>query len=164
MDEGLDAAGDQPAPELIRQFALFRDAQADTAAAFDQRETRLLRRLQGDERLGLIVSQARSVAVTASLKVLAVPGRRGAFLVISTVRPDGKLDVFGGGAPLEPVLNGSPILTSGATIFGLAADGVKAQPVSLADGSTIGAPVVSNVYVVNDPSWSSPVFVDGGVR
>jgi hypothetical protein len=30
----------------------------------------------------------------------------------------------------------------------------------VADGSTIGAPVVSNVYVVEDPSWSPPVFVD----
>ena len=89
-----------------------------------------------------------------------MPGKRGAFLVVSTVRPDGTPAVFGGGAPLETVLDGGPILTSGATIFGLAPDGVTEQRVLLADGSTIGAPVLSNVYVVEDPSWSSPVFAD----
>ncbi len=116
--------------------------------------------LQGEERLGLIVSQARSVELEASLKVLVVPGKRGAFLVVSTVRPDGRPAVFGGGAPLETVLDRGPILTSGATIFGLAPDGITEQRVLLADGSTIGAPVLSNVYVVEDPSWSSPVFAD----
>jgi hypothetical protein len=32
--------------------------------------------------------------------------------------------------------------------------------VVLAGGSTIAAPVMSNVYNVLDPSWSPPVFVD----
>lgn len=58
------------------------------------------------------------------------------------------------------MLKGNPILTSGATIFGLAPDGVMAQPVALADGSAINAPVLSNVYMVADPSWRPPVFVD----
>ncbi len=60
------------------------------------------------------------------------------------------------------VLDGSPILTSGATVFGLTPDGITEQPIVLAEGSPIGAPVISNVYVyvVEDPNWSSPVFAD----
>jgi hypothetical protein len=110
------------------------------------------------------VSLTRSVRVSPSVKVLAIPAESGAFLgaflLISTVRPDGRPVVFGGGAPLATVLRGKPIVTSGATIYGLAPDGVAVQQVVGADGSAISAPVVSNVYELFDPSWSPPVFTD----
>lgn len=101
VDEGLDATGNQAAPELIRQFELFRAARTNTTEVFNEREGRALARLRGDERLGLVVSQTRSVPLTASVKVLAIPGERGAFLMISTAWPDGRPDLFGGGAHLR---------------------------------------------------------------
>jgi hypothetical protein len=160
MGESLSPAGDPPGADLIRRFALFRDPQADVAAVLDERETRTLHRLQGEKHFGLIVSQTRSVELTASLKVLAIPGKHGVFLLISTTRADGRPDIFGGGAPLDAVVNGDPVLTSGATIFGLAPDGVTDQPVALSDGSTITAPVLRNVYTTVDPTWSPPTFSD----
>lgn len=58
------------------------------------------------------------------------------------------------------MLRDEAILTSGATIYGLAPDGVSTQPVAGAGGSVVNAPVVSNVYEVLDSNWRSPVFVD----
>src|ERR1019366_6436482 len=79
-------------PEVAMRVSATRTlpAQSDVSAPRPARGPAL------NARSRLMVSQTRSVAVTASLKVLAVPWKRGAFLVISTVRPDGRADVFGG--------------------------------------------------------------------
>ena len=157
---GEDGPRDQAAPELIRHFELFRGTAPHAAEVLSDREAGGLAGLDGPGGLGLIVSQARTVQLSPSVKVIAIPGTRGAFLLISTVRPDGRPGLFGGGAPLSVVLRGEPILTSGAKIYGLAPDGVSTQPVAGAGGSIVNAPVVSNVYEVLDPNWRSPVFVD----
>jgi hypothetical protein len=157
---GEDASRDQPALELIRHFELFRGPPPPAAEVLSEREAETVLRLDGAGGLGLIASLARSIQLSPSVKVIAMPGKQGAFLLISTVRPDGTPDLGGGGAPLGVVLRGEPILTSGAMIYGLAPDGVSTQQVAGAGGSVISAPVVSNVYAVLDPSWRPPVFVD----
>ena len=158
MGENLDVTDGQAAPELIRHFELFRDAGSTIAEAFTEREERALARFT--ERFGVLVAQPRSVRTSASMKVIAVPVKRGVLLLISTVRPDGRPDLFAGVGDLECVLNGQPIITSGPMIYGLAPDGVTAQKLTGADRCVISAPVLSNVYAVLDPSGRPPVFAD----
>ena len=158
MGENFDVTDGQAAPELIRHFELFRDAGSTIAEVFTEREERALARFT--ERFGVLVALPRSVRISASVKAIAVPVKRGVLLLISTVRPDGRPDLFAGVGDLECVLNGRPIITSGAVIYGLAPDGVTAQQLAGPDGCVISAPVLSNVYAVLDPSWGPPVFAD----
>ena len=89
------------------------------------------------------------------LTLLVVPGIEGV-LMLAPDR-DGKFN-SASGAPTEALLEGNPVGSSAAHIFGLAADRIQLQSVRLQDGSSIDVPIRRNVYAVNDPTWQEPVF------
>lgn len=74
---GEDGPRDQAAPEFIRHFELFRGTAPQAAEVLSDREAGALAELDGPGGLGLIASQARTVQLSPSVKVIAIPGTRG---------------------------------------------------------------------------------------
>jgi hypothetical protein len=139
---------------LVERFAVCRDRPAGHEAQPDAGTLGIVAQVAsrpGARRQGPVVARARKVVVSPSLTVVVVPGQRGVLIVL----PDARTAF---GAQTEAILDGSPIGSIGPLLVGLAPDGVEQQPVMLSDGSEIQAPVVSNVYAVTDPSWTSPEF------
>lgn len=146
-------------PRLVAHFALFRDPDSargpvnvHDAAAID----RLVRRT-GAAKVGLIASHTKKVVLGPSLSVLVVPGSTGVLLL--TADRDGSFTT-GFGAKTEQLLEDRPVGSSGPLLYGLAPDGITKQSVSLQDGSVIEAQVAHNVYIVEDQSWTAPVFAE----
>jgi hypothetical protein len=152
-----DNPADAVDPTLIRRFAVFREAASSDA--LDAQHAAAVEKVvstRGARRLGLIASLARAVRVNPSLTVVAVPGSNGVLLLVPG--SDGRTAGFG--AIVQSVLLGQTIGSAGPLVFGMAQDGVTDQSVELRDGSRITAPVVHNVYAVEDKSWRPPVFAD----
>jgi hypothetical protein len=141
---------------LVEHFAICRDAPAadevEPDAAVIEMIAKMASRSGSDwQRFGPVVPRARQVVVNPSVTVVVVPGKHGVLVFVPAAGA-----AFG--APSEAILLDSRIGSIGPLLLGLAPDGVEEQPVRLNDGSTIKAPVVSNVYAVKDPSWTSPEF------
>jgi len=141
-------------PELVRRFSLFRDAQLADSAPLDDRDHSAVERLvsgRAGERFGLNADDAKKVVVNQAVTVLVVPGKDGVSVMM--LEPGVGSSAFCAlWAPTESVVAGHPVGSVGATVIGLAPDGVAVQPVVLAGDAIVYADVVQNVYAIEDPS------------
>jgi hypothetical protein len=138
-------------PELVRRFSLFRDAQPADSVPLDERDLSAIQRFVsggGGDRFGLSADDAKKVVVNQAVTVLVVPGKDGVSVMM--LEPGAGFSAFW--APSESVVAGHPVGSVGATVIGLAPDGVAAQPVVLAGDTTVSADVVQNVYAIEDPA------------
>jgi len=151
VTQPLDSGG-APAPKLTSRFALFREPPVPIEPALKESAARFIERMASGpgQRLGLLAALATSVTVTSDMTLVFIPGAQGVGVIIMGIRDDGRPDTWGSAAHLETILKGHPICTQGkpdgeTLIIGLSPDGVAEQPIALADGSRINAPVTRNV-------------------
>ena len=141
-------------PELLRRFSLFRDAPPASAAPLEEDDHTAIRRFVSSpagERFGLSTDDAKKVVVGQGLAVLVLPGRDGVSVLM--LEPgSGGTGFSGFWASTNSVVAGHPVCSIGAILIGLAPDGVAPHPVVLADGVTVYADVVQNVYAIEDPA------------
>lgn len=147
-------------PRLIQHFALVREPGPGPDGPLDEAEREViatkeeiwadaLARRKRWAAAGLIFNETRRVVLDPERVMLVIPGSCGLHLFVQFA----KNFTAGGGAKIEGLVQGRPVLSCGQALFGLAPDGVDRQRVEFRDGSTGYAIVRHNTWAIDDPSW-----------
>jgi hypothetical protein len=139
-------------PNLVKNFALFREPPPGADGPLDQAQLRAIEFLsrRGSD---FVLRRTAKVLLDGGLALLVIPGASG--ILMLAPHPDGRYR-SAAGAPTKALLNGEPVGSFGSLMFGLAVDRVQLQSVKLQDGSIVEVPVRRNVYAVDDPTWKPP--------
>jgi hypothetical protein len=143
-------------PKLLKNFALFREPLPGPDGPLEEAQLQVIEMLSRSG-ADFVRSRATKVLLDGRLTLLVLPGADG--VLVFPPHPDGRYR-SAAGAFTESLLNGRPVGSSGALIFGLAIDRIQFQSVRLQDGSTVEVPVRRNVYAVDDPTWQPPIFTN----
>jgi hypothetical protein len=152
-----DAASSSIDPKLVNNFALFREPAPGPDGPLDEPQLRAIASLPPHFGAKFALSRTAKVVLDGGLTLLVVPGSEGVLMLAPN--SDGNFN-SASGAPTGALLEGNPVGSSGALIFGLAVDPIQLQSVRLQDGSSVEVPVRRNVYAVTDLTRQEPVFTN----